>query len=51
MIAVRGADFSLMQELMEDLMEVVTQLFKRFPGIYWKVEIQGSSIHKFLKVL
>ena len=51
MLSVRGADFSLMQELMQDLMEQVTELFKRFPGLYWKVDVQGSSIESFLKVM
>ena len=51
MLSVRGTDFTLMQELMQDLMEQVTELFKRFPGLYWKVDVQGSSIDSFLKVM
>ncbi|KAL8577735.1 hypothetical protein ACOMHN_065552 [Nucella lapillus] len=51
MLAVRGADFSLMQELMQDVMEQVTELLKRFPGLYWKVDVQGSNIDFFLKVM
>ncbi|XP_076450494.1 LOW QUALITY PROTEIN: malignant fibrous histiocytoma-amplified sequence 1 homolog [Babylonia areolata] len=51
MLAVRGADFSLVQDLMQDLMEQVTDLLKRFPGLYWKVDVQGSNINTFLKVM
>ncbi|KAK7098966.1 malignant fibrous histiocytoma-amplified sequence 1 homolog [Littorina saxatilis] len=51
MLAVRGTDFSLVQDLMQDLMEQVTELFKRFPGLYYKVDVQGSSLDSFLKVM
>ena len=51
MLAVRGVEFSLVQDLMQDLMELVTELLKRFPGLYWKVDVQGSSIDFFLNVM
>nr|KAG5699226.1 hypothetical protein BaRGS_012747 [Batillaria attramentaria] len=50
MLAVRGADFSSMQELMEDIMEQVTELLKRYPGLYWKVDIPGRSLELLLRV-
>lgn len=48
-LAVRSCDFTVVQEVLKDLMELVTRVLTHYPGLYWKLEIPGSSTTMLLK--